>query len=133
MVHFNNPDASNYVPFSSSIVDPLLLPGKLFMLTQLSNIITKLSRASIIRKWTIDTGPSRMSRQNINKLKREIYNTRVTLNDLGSFKTISKILSDFRDMFVISQNGRTPIDMSIEPTVDANIKIEDLKDLRNEF
>lgn len=133
MVHFNNPDASNYAPFASSVVDPLLLPGKLFMLTQMSNIITKLSRASIIRKWTIDTGPSRMSKQNINKLKREIFNTRVTLNDLGSFKTISKILSDFRDMFVISQNGRTPIDMSIENTGDTNVKIEDLKDLRNEI
>jgi exoribonuclease R len=36
-------------------------------------------------------------------------------------------------MFVISQNGRTPIDMSIEQTGDANVKIEDLKDLRNEI
>jgi hypothetical protein len=133
MVHFNNPDASDYSPFASSVVDPLIMPGKLYMLTQMSNIITKLSRASIIRKWTIDTGPSRMTKQNINKLKREIYNTRVTLNDLGSFKSISKILSDFRDMFVISQNGRTPLDMSIETTGDPNVKTEDLRDLRNEL
>ena len=133
MVHFSNPDASDYLPFASSVLDPLLLPGKLYMLTQLSNIITKLSRASVIRKWTLDMGSSKMSKQNLNKLKREIYNTRVTLNDLGSFKSISKILSDFRDMFTISQNGRTPVDMSIEQTGDPNIKTEDLRDLRNEL
>jgi hypothetical protein len=133
MVHFNNPDASEYSPFSSSVVDPLIMPGKLYMLTQMSNIITKLSRASIMRKWTIDTGPSRMTKQNVNRLKREIYNSHVTLNDLGTFKSISKILSDFRDMFVISQNGRTPLDMSIENTGDANVKIEDLRDLRNDL
>lgn len=133
IVHFNNPDGSDYLPFASSVFDPLLLPGKLYMLTQLSNIITKLSRASVIRKWTLDMGPSKMSKQNINKLKREIYNTRVTLNDLGSFKSISKILSDFRDMFAIQQNGRTPVDMSIETTGDPNIKTEDLRDLRNEL
>ena len=133
MVHFSNPDGSDYLPFASSVLDPLLLPGKLYMLTQLSNIITKLSRASVIRKWTLDMGSSKMSAQNLQKLKKEIYNTRVTLNDLGSFKSISKILSDFRDMFTISQNGRTPVDMSIEQTGDPNIKTEDLKDLRNEL
>jgi len=95
MVHFSNPDGSDYLPFASSVLDPLLLPGKLYMLTQLSNIITKLSRASVIRKWTLDMGSSKMSAQNLQKLKKEIYNTRVTLNDLGSFKSISKILSDF--------------------------------------
>lgn len=133
MVHFSNPGSSNYAPFSTSIIDPLVLPGKLYMITQLSNIITKLSRASLIRKWTIDTGPTKMTGNTLQKLKREIYNTRVTLNDLGSFKSMSKILSDFRDVFAVSHNGRTPVDFDLQQTGDSNIKIEDLKDLRQEL
>lgn len=35
----------------------------------------------------------------IQKLKRELYNTRITLDDLSSFKSIPKILSDFKDKF----------------------------------
>jgi hypothetical protein len=69
----------------------------------------------------------------LNKLKREIYNTRVTLNDLGSFKSMSKILSDFRDVFAISHNGRIPVDFQIQPAGDPNIRVDDLKDLRQEL
>jgi len=133
MVHFSNPGSADYAPFSASILDPMVLTGKLYLLAQLSNTVTKLSRASLIRKWTIDTGPTKMTGNSLNKLKREIYNTRVTLNDLGSFKSMSKILSDFRDVFAISNNGRTPVDFSIENTGDPNVKTEDLKDLRQEL
>lgn len=133
MVHFSNAGSTNYAPFSSSVVDPMILPGKLYMLTQLSNTITKLSRASLVRKWTIDTGPTKMTGNALNKLKKEIYNTRVTLNDLGSYKSMSKVLSDFRDVFAISHNGRTPVDFDIQQTGDPNVKTEDLKDLRQEL
>jgi len=133
MVHFLNPGSADYSPFSASILDPMVLTGKLYMLAQLSNTVTKLSRASLIRKWTIDTGPTKMTGNSLNKLKREIYNTRVTLNDLGSFKSMSKILSDFRDVFAISNNGRTPVDFQIQQTGDPNVKTEDLRDLRQEL
>ena len=39
-------------PNGESIVERLVYPGKLYLLTQLSNVVTKLSRASQIRKWT---------------------------------------------------------------------------------
>ena len=133
MVHFSNPGSSNYNPFSTSIIDPLIFPGKLYMLAQLSNTITKLSRASLVRKWTIDTGPTKMTGNSLQKLKREIYNTRVTLNDLGSYKSMSKVLSDFRDIFSVAHNGRTPVDFQIQQTGDPNVKTEDLRDLRQEL
>ena len=49
----------------------------------------------------------------IQKLKRELYNTRVTFDDLASFKSIPKILSDFKDMFILSKGGNKPIDVEI--------------------
>ena len=133
MVHFSNASSASYTPFSASIIDPMILPGKLYILAQLSNTITKLSRSALVRKWTIDTGPTKMTGAALNKLKREIYNTRVTLNDLGSFKSMSKVLSDFRDVFAISHNGRIPVDFQIQPAGDPNVRVDDLRDLRQEL
>ena len=41
-----------YSPYGTSIIDALIYPGKLYLLTQLTNIVTKLSRSALIRKWT---------------------------------------------------------------------------------
>lgn len=57
MIHLcYNPN--EYSPYGTSIIDPLVYPGKLYLLTQLTNVVMKLSRASLIRKWTKSTVPS---------------------------------------------------------------------------
>jgi len=43
----------DFFPYGSSIIDPLVYPGKLYLLSQLANVVTKLSRASVVRKWTV--------------------------------------------------------------------------------
>jgi len=53
IVNFSFPSSENY-PYGGSVIEPLLLPGKLFILSQLSNIYMKLSRAPLTRKWIID-------------------------------------------------------------------------------
>ncbi|MFW6246933.1 MAG: portal protein [bacterium] len=133
MVSFNNPNVSDYNPYSQSIIEDLILPGKLYMLNQLSNAVMKLSRSSLIRKWTVDIGSQRMSNQNLQKLKREIYNSKITINDLGSFKSVPKLLSDYKDMFVFSQDGQTPVDLDVQSHGDSNVKVEDLEDARKEL
>ena len=50
MVDFSFPSSEHY-PYGGSVIEPLLLPGKLFILSQLSNIYMKLSRAPLNRKW----------------------------------------------------------------------------------
>jgi len=116
-----------------SIVDPLILPCKLYMLAQLSNVIIKLSRAAVVRKWIIDTGSTQMHSGMIQKLKRELYNTRVSLDDLSSFKSIPKILSDFKDMFIFSKQGQRALDVEIQNLGDPSIKVADLEDARREI
>lgn len=127
MVCFSNPTSADYYPYSSSVVEDLILPGKLFMISQLSNVVTKLSRSSLIRKWNIDVGALRSPNNQLQKLKKEINNTRVSLDDMNSFKSIPKLFSDFKDMYVFSQNSRTPVDMSIEQSGDPNVKVQDLE------
>lgn len=132
MVSFTIP-SNDHFPYGESIIDPLILPCKLYMLAQLSNVIIKLSRAAVVRKWVIDTGSTQMHSGMIQKLKRELYNTRVSLDDLSSFKSIPKILSDFKDMFIFSKQGQRPLDVEVQNLGDPSIKVADLEDARREI
>ena len=132
MVHFNIPSANNE-PYGDSIVDPLVFPAKLYILAQLSNVITKLSRAALVRKWKIEAGPGMMHGNLVQKLKRELYNTRVTIDDIGSIKTMSKIFSDFKDFYTITRQGTPMIDVDVASHGDPSVKIADLEDARREI
>lgn len=48
MVNFNLASSENY-PYGGSLIESLMLPGKLFILSQLSNLTQKLSRAPLTR------------------------------------------------------------------------------------
>jgi len=125
--------SSQYDPYGQSFIDSLIFPCKLYILSQLSNVIIKLSRAAPVRKWTIDVGQTQMQSGMIQKLKRELYNTRTTVEDLNSFKSIPKILSDFKDMFLISKGGQKAIDLEVTSNGDPTIKVADLEDARREI
>ncbi len=73
-------------------------------------------------------GQTQMQSGMIQKLKRELYNTRITLDDLSSFKSIPKILSDFKDMFILSKGGQKAIDVEIASHGDPTIRTADLED-----
>jgi hypothetical protein len=122
-----------YFPYGTSVLDALVYPGKLYMLTQLTNVVTKLSRAALIRKWTIETGPREHHTGLIQKLKRELRNQRVTVEDLVSFKSVPKVLSDFKDVILLSKKGQRFVDMDLQQMHDANIKVQDLEDTRREI
>lgn len=132
MVEFSN-NSSEYYPYGDSIIDNLILPSKLYIISQLSNTVNKLSRSSLIRKWDIDVGKLQMQSGQIQKLKKELYNTRMTVDDLSSFKSIPKILSDYKDMFMISKNGKKAVDATVESHGDPSINVEDLEDARREI
>ena len=122
-----------YSPYGTSIIDPLIYPGKLYLLSQLTNIVTKLSRAALIRKWTIETGPREQHTNLMQKLKRELRNQRITVDDIVSFKSIPKIMSDFKDMILLTKKGVKFVDVDVQSFGDPNIKIADLEDTRREL
>ena len=133
LIHFCNP-STEHMPFGESIIDPLVFPGKLYLISQLANTVMKMSRASTIRKWTIETGPKDLHSHLIQKLKKEFQNQRITSDELMSFKTIPRTLSDFKDLIVLSnKNGQKFIDVEVQALADPNIKIADLEDARNEI
>ncbi len=127
----NNP--IEYTPYGTSVIDPLIYPAKLYLLTQLTNIVHKLSRAALIRKWTIETGPREQHTNLMQKLKRELRNQRITVDDIVSFKSIPKIMSDFKDMILLTKKGVRFVDVDVQSFGDANIKVADLEDTRREL
>lgn len=133
IVHFATPGNTRNNPYSASIFDQIILPSKLYMLSQLSNVITKLSRASVIRKWRFETGASNRHTELLQNLKKQLFNSRITLDDLSNFRTVPKIFSDYKDMFVFTKQGQSLIDVDVMPMGDPNIKVQDLEDARREI
>lgn len=120
-----------YAPYGTSVIDALVYPAKLYLLTQLTNVVIKLSRAALIRKWILEVGPREHHSQLIQKLIRELRNQKITVEDMLSFKNIPRVLSDFKDMIILSKGGRRFLDSEVSQTGDPNVKIEDLIECRN--
>ena len=93
IVHFCL-DAVEYFPYGTSKLDSLTYTAKMYLLTQLSNVVTKLSRASLFRKWTVETGPRDQDTNLMQRLKRQLRNQKVSVDDIVSVKSVPKILSD---------------------------------------
>lgn len=132
MVSFNLASSENY-PYGGSLLEALMLPGKLFILTQLSNVMQKLSRSPLTRKWVIDQGSQQNTGALLQKLKRELHNSRIGMEDLSSFKSVSKIMSDYKDMFILSKNGVRALDVEVSAVGDPSVKVQDLEDWRREI
>lgn len=131
--HFKNPGSGTFYPYGDSIIDQLIFPGKLYLLTQLANAVTRLSRSSIMRKWTIETGAREDVNSLLQKLKRNLKNQRITGDDIATSKNLPKILSDYKDMVTFKKKGATFIDLDVLNAGDPNVNIRDLEDLRREL
>jgi len=132
MVNFSLPSTESH-PYGGSLLESLMLPGKLYILSQLSNVMQKLSRAPVTRKWIIDQGSVQNTGQLLQKLKRELHNNRIAIDDLTSFKSVSKIMSDYKDFFVLSKNGQRALDVEVNSIGDPSVKVQDLEDSRREI
>lgn len=133
MFHFSNPGTGSFIPYGDSVIDQLIFPGKLYLLTQLANAVTRLSRSSIMRKWTIETGARDDVNSLLQKLKKNLKNQRITGEDIATSKNLPNILSDFKDMVAFKKRGQTFVDLDILNSGDPNVNIRDLEDLRREL
>jgi hypothetical protein len=80
-----------------------------------------------------ETGVREYHSNQIQKLKRELKNQRVTVDDIMSFKSVPKVLSDFKDVIIVSKKGQKYVDFELQSMHDSNIKIADLEDQRREL
>ncbi len=122
-----------FAPYGTSIFDPIIQPVKMYTIGLMTSIISRLSRASVIRKWNIEVGNKRNYQQIIEQVKQDLKNKAVSYDNLTNIKNITQILTDFRDIATITRDGQRFIDLEILPTHDRALPIQELQDLRNEL
>jgi len=132
LINFHT-NIDKFAPYATSVFDPIVLPVKLYTIALLSSVISRLSRASVVRKWNIEVGKRRNHSQIVQNVQKELKTKNISYDDLGSMKNISQIMTDFRDIATVSKNGQKFIDMEVMPMHDRALPINDLGDLRNEL
>lgn len=132
LINFHT-NIDKYGPYGTSIFDPIIVPVKMYTIATMSAVISRLSRAAVIRKWNIEVGTKRNYPEIIEKVKKDLRSKSISYENLSSIKNISQVMTDFRDIAVISQNGQKFIDMEIMPMQDRALPLNDLQDLRNEL
>ena len=125
-------DTENW-PYGQSVIESLLFYSKLYLLTLLSNVITKLSRASVIRKWILDVGVTQQHGNLVQKLRRELTNKIITVDSIGSLQAIPRILTDYKDLITLQKNGKAFVDFTVQQAGDPSVDIQDLDFLKQEI
>jgi len=119
-------------PGAKSVVDTLVYPGKLYLLIQLTNIISRISRSSSVRKWNLDIGTRENSSAVIRNLRNSLRNQRITASDMTT-RDISKVMTDFKDLVTVSRNGKSFVDVDLIQMGDPSVSTQDLEFQRNEI
>jgi hypothetical protein len=132
MINFSTP-INKYAPYGTSVFDPIVQPVKLYTLALISSIISRLSRASVVRKWNIEAGSKKNHAEIVESVKRDLKNKSITFDNLSNIKNIANVLTDFRDLATIKIDGQSFIDMEIVPMHDRALPLNDANDLRNDL
>ena len=122
-----------FSPYGTSIFDSIVQPVKMYTISLMTSIVSRLSRASVIRKWNIEVGNRRNYQAIIEQVKKDLRDKSVTFESLTSIKNISKIISDYKDVAVVTRDGQRFIDLEILPMHDRSLPIQELQDLRQEL
>jgi len=124
--------SDDFWPFGASVLDPMVLPGRMYILTLLANLVIKTSRAAVIRKWIVEVGAKLQHMNIVQQVVRETRN-KLTIDEIATLKSLPRILTEFKDMILMSKGGQRFIDVEIQSMGDPNIKTADLEELRREL
>jgi len=119
-------------PSGDSVISDLIYPAKIYVLTQLANTVSKLSRSATIRKWNLEIGSRTDASTIVNRFRKDISNTVITATDLIR-RDIPNIISDFKDLITIRKNGNPFVDVELINFGDPTISTQDLEYQRNEI
>lgn len=117
----------------TSIYEPIIQPLKMYSLAMMSSIVSRLSRAAVVRRWVVEAGSKKNHPELIAKLKQDISSKSISFDSLSNIKNMSNIITDYKDFATVSVNGQRYVDMEVVPMHDRGLPINDMVDLRNEL
>ncbi len=122
-----------FSPYGTSIFDSIVQPVKMYTIGLMTSIVSRLSRASVVRKWNIEVGNRRNYQTIVEQVKKDLRDKSVSFDSLSSIKNISKIVTDYKDIATVTRDGQRFIDLEILPLHDRSLPIQELQDLRQEL
>jgi len=127
-VRFIEPSRIHQISYTggTSVIDTIAYSSKQYMVMQLTNLMSRLSKAASIRKWTLDIGARENASTVVRRLKEELRNQRITATDMTT-RDVSKLITDFKDLITISKNGKTYVDVSVDNLGDPSTDTTDLE------
>lgn len=117
----------------TSIYEPIIQPLKMYSLAMMSSIVSRLSRAAVVRRWIVEAGSKKNHPELISKLKQDISSKSISFDSLSNIKNMSNIITDYKDFATVSVNGQRYVDMEVVPMHDRGLPVNDMADLRNEL
>lgn len=132
LVHFHT-NMDKYDNYGTSIYEPIVQPLKMYTIAMMSSIVSRLSRAAVVRRWIVEAGSKKNHPELIAKLKQDIASKSVSFENLSNIKNISNIITDYKDFATVSVNGQRYVDMEVVPMHDRGLPVNDMQDLRNEL
>jgi len=122
-----------YAPYGTSIFDSIIQPVKMYTIGLMTSIVSRLSRASVVRKWNIEVGNRRNYQAVVEQVKKDLKDKAVSFDNLSNIKNITKMITDFKDIATVTRDGQRFIDLEILPMHDRSLPIQELQDLRQEL
>ena len=110
----------------------MVQPVKLYTLALMSSIVSRLSRAAVVRKWTIEAGDKRNHEEIVAKTTSDLKSKAITFDKINQMKNTAEIITDYRDMATITINQQRYIDMEIMPMQDRGLPLNDMNDLKQD-
>ena len=132
IINFTGQVNNKFAPYGTSIFDKMVQPVKLYTLALMSSIVSRLSRAAVVRKWTIEAGDKRNHEEIVAKTTSDLKSKAITFDKINQMKNTAEIITDYRDMATITINQQRFIDMEILPMQDRGLPLNDMNDLKQD-
>ena len=132
IINFSGQVNNKFAPYGTSIFDKMVQPVKLYTLALMSSIVSRLSRAAVVRKWTIEAGDKRNHEEIVAKTTSDLKSKAITFDKINQMKNTAEIITDYRDMATITINQQKFIDMEILPMQDRGLPLNDMNDLKQD-
>jgi hypothetical protein len=133
MVHFKIDSIEN-APYGRSIFFGQEFLAKLIILIETTIAIMRITAATEKRVIAVELGLPRDARNLIEEMKRQFKRKKYSVDDIGTIKEVPSVISTFENIYLPMKDGKRFVEFdSMSPVGNVNDKVDDLKELRDQF
>jgi hypothetical protein len=112
MIHFH-PDADDSIEYGTSIYEPILFIGKIYLSVLMSMLMMMLVRGADKRAFYLEVGIDEEIEAVVNKTIQDIRGREIKLNDFGDIQHVLNLIGMFDDYYLPVVDGEKPLDIEV--------------------